>query len=543
MPRKKKTPPDPWAGMRELRDREAGQREQDDQTVSQVASEESCRDAWDQGWKKLESAIAAYLAGQSSRVMVDEISELNNLVDAVGFDGRLQRLRHGDAFPRLDSLDDAFHLVICEMVAVVWIGVRFDAADPDDLVKTLDANNDRTPIHEVAFARHFIENGGLPSCPQCGKPQAPTDILRDRCESCRRKDRTSLLALQRAIECEHRHGQGQVYTGGVEAHYPPWSSWKIRLTDYVNADDASDHDLWRIWMNYVRREHGLDKEAFLRFQINQAENLLPPEGILLAREQDSRSRTKSQDSHVIASITSFRPEECDDDLWFQLDVCIRAMESVAGAAYAVIRDWKIGTENDSKYLKNINGLAIKAGWKPFVFPRDDGLEVVRTNGEKAFCHKHRGGYRSDEIGGEAVLSALRAWREKRTDELRAIKESVVRSENAGTDAAGESKIQTDAKQLVDLAKSIDRLAESVSKSRNKRRKATQEDDHQDWEKVYRDYDAFTATKKTKSKKNGPWTARFEAFWSNRRDLQAFKLDAAWRRMEAARRRIERRSRK
>jgi hypothetical protein len=351
-----------------------------------------------------------------------------------------------------------------------------------------------------------------------------------------------LIALQTAIECERRYGREADYTGGVEAHYPQWSQWKTRLADYIANDDASDHDLWRSWVNYVRRKHGLDRATFLRIQIDDAETLLPPANTFLAREQDNLSQTRNHDSNVVATGTAFRPEASDDDLWLQLDICIRALEAVAGAACVVIRDWNIGTESDSRYLKNINELATKAGWKPFVFPREHGLEVVRTNGETAFCYYHRDSCSVDDVGGEAVLSALRAWREKRTGELRSMSESSATSGAAATHAAGASTLQTDNSMLSDLAKSIDRLSESVSKPKTRGRKATQSEDGQDWRRVYREYEGYTAPKGFKPKETGDWTNSFEAFWLSRDDLQAFTLASAWRKMEAARKQIARRSR-
>ncbi len=91
MPRKKKTKPmDPSTGMREFLDREAEHRRQEEQAAFEIAADRSLGDAWRQGWKKLELAIPAYLAGESSRTMVDEISELDKLVDAVGYAGRTQ---------------------------------------------------------------------------------------------------------------------------------------------------------------------------------------------------------------------------------------------------------------------------------------------------------------------------------------------------------------------------------------------------------------------------------------------------------------------
>ncbi|QDV44985.1 hypothetical protein Enr13x_48580 [Stieleria neptunia] len=143
----------------------------------------------------------------------------------------------------------------------------------------------------------------------------------------------------------------------------------------------------------------------------------------LAREQDIYQSEIERRTGPVNTITSIqqplRPEVCDDDLWLQLDVCIRAMETVKGGAYGLISKWKIGTNSDAKYLKNINQLADEAGWTPFVFSHEEGLKVLRVGGGEAFCRHHRDSYSRDEVGGEEVLSALRAWREKRADELRA----------------------------------------------------------------------------------------------------------------------------
>ncbi|QDV57206.1 hypothetical protein [Rosistilla oblonga] len=131
----------------------------------------------------------------------------------------------------------------------------------------------------------------------------------------------------------------------------------------------------------------------------------------LAREKHNNGDMPNQGSSM------FNPADCDDDLWGQLNTCVKAMETTFAKAPSLIVQRKIGTQ-DSKYLQNINQLATEAGWVPFVFRREGVLEVLRTNGKKAVCHYAPHNHSLDEVGGEAILNALRAWREKRVQELR-----------------------------------------------------------------------------------------------------------------------------
>ena len=63
-----------------------------------------------------------------------------------------------------------------------------------------------------------------------------------------------------------------------------------------------------------------------------------------------------------------------------------------------------------------------------------------------------------------------------------------------------------------------------------------------WERVVRELEKFKKPKGFKSTEEGPWTAKFEAFWRSRADLQAWDLGAAHQNWDSARKRIRRRSR-
>ena len=92
-----------------------------------------------------------------------------------------------------------------------------------------------------------------------------------------------------------------------------------------------------------------------------------------------------------------------------------------------------------------------------------------------------------------------------------------------------------------LKKKRDQLSEGNT-GRKSRRKRDQTEHQLDWEKVVRDYDNFSKPTGYKQKKPGGWTAKFEALWQSREDLQAWNLNAAWENYDAARKRIDRRSR-
>lgn len=85
-------------------------------------------------------------------------------------------------------------------------------------------------------------------------------------------------------------------------------------------------------------------------------------------------------------------------------------------------------------------------------------------------------------------------------------------------------------------------ARGHSEAKGSRRKVGASDNQKDWEKVYREYDASKKPAGFVSRRPGPWTHKFEAFWESREDLQAWTIDAAWRQVEAGRGRIGRRSR-
>ncbi len=81
-----------------------------------------------------------------------------------------------------------------------------------------------------------------------------------------------------------------------------------------------------------------------------------------------------------------------------------------------------------------------------------------------------------------------------------------------------------------------------ARGRKSRRKRDQSDHQQDWVKVFREYETFSKPPNYKKQRSGNWTAKFEAFWQSRQDLQAWSLKAAWEHCESARKRIDRRSR-
>ncbi|EMI55837.1 hypothetical protein RSSM_02730 [Rhodopirellula sallentina SM41] len=136
-----------------------------------------------------------------------------------------------------------------------------------------------------------------------------------------------------------------------------------------------------------------------------------------ARDRDNTSDATSVAEDSFAKSQGFRPEDCDDDLWNQLNVLINAMEERPGKAWAPIEQYKVGTPSDAKYLKNIQHLAANAGWEPFVFPLADGVVVRRINGGEAVFKRRPHSFAKDESGAEAVLNALRAWRKRRAFEL------------------------------------------------------------------------------------------------------------------------------
>lgn len=74
---------------------------------------------------------------------------------------------------------------------------------------------------------------------------------------------------------------------------------------------------------------------------------------------------------------------------------------------------------------------------------------------------------------------------------------------------------------------------------NRKRPSTEE--HDDWEKVYREYEKSNLTGDRKAEKKGDWTRKFQVFYESRRDLEAWKIEIAWGNLEAARKRIARRS--
>ena len=75
---------------------------------------------------------------------------------------------------------------------------------------------------------------------------------------------------------------------------------------------------------------------------------------------------------------------------------------------------------------------------------------------------------------------------------------------------------------------------------NERKKANSTEPQKDWERVFRDYESFTKPNGFVSNQDGPWRAKFEAFWKSRRDLQAWNLPNAWKNLESARKRLSRR---
>lgn len=76
---------------------------------------------------------------------------------------------------------------------------------------------------------------------------------------------------------------------------------------------------------------------------------------------------------------------------------------------------------------------------------------------------------------------------------------------------------------------------------NRKRKKNSTEDHADWEEVYRDYEKSNLKGDRKAAKKGDCTRKFQAFYESRKDLQNWTMKVAWKKTEAARKRIARRS--
>ena len=76
---------------------------------------------------------------------------------------------------------------------------------------------------------------------------------------------------------------------------------------------------------------------------------------------------------------------------------------------------------------------------------------------------------------------------------------------------------------------------------NRKRKKNSTEDHADWEEVYREYEKSNLKGDRKAAKKGDCTRKFQAFYESRKDLQNWTMKVAWKKTEAARKRIARRA--
>ena len=493
-------------------------------------------DAWSGTWENIVLSRNGSLIGEAGEEDL-----------AAALDGLVEVIRDRGYIDQLPLAAERFDPSYCD-----GTGNEEEANAVKIVLQALNTVASGTDAGEVAAALLSLDDDELPRlcragsirrllrvadqwpvcCENCGVTQPPHSFEDNRCPDCASTVGT-LVSLFKHIRRADTDPSKQV--SSTDSLFLFWSGWREKLQAVFPGTDG-DLALMHKWIEYLETTKEMERHAWQLIKFAEADALLPPV-MSVAREQYSTANTPTQGFDSAAAGVSFAPENCDDDLWNQLDVCIRAMEKANGGAYGLIYQRNFGDHPHAKYLQNINQLAEQAGWEPFVFPRDDGLEVVRISGGKAFCRRLRGSFSRDEVGGEAVLSALRAWREKRTAELQ--------SKHNCQALAGPSVKPANrdgSENLTALAKSIETLGRTLAKPKAKRRDNEAAEEQRAWEKVYREYDDSVRPRGYKRKKPGSWTVKFEAFYNDRDDLQRWTLEAAWRLINNAKKRIQRRSR-
>ncbi|TWT92175.1 hypothetical protein [Neorhodopirellula pilleata] len=231
------------------------------------------RQAWENAWETFGPCLVAYLAGESSRSMVESLAVLDGVIESVGFDESLAALNAGGSFPKFDNQRDQIDAAVCRLVIGVWAALRFDRKDRDTLIAELDAITARVATESVGFVRDLIEAGGLRECFECGEQLTPSQVGPGRCCNCIARQRKTLRWLGVAIECEYRY-DNRVYGDGFDAHFPEWSRWRRRLRECYGRD-RTDWQLWEDWIGYAQEHRGIEEQQFKGTLRSEAESLLP----------------------------------------------------------------------------------------------------------------------------------------------------------------------------------------------------------------------------------------------------------------------------
>lgn len=362
--------------------------------------------AWSGTWKNIALSRNGSLIGEVGEG--DLTASLNGLVEVIRDRGYIDNLplaveRFDPSY--CDGTDDEeeAHAVKILLQTLNAVASGTGAGEVAAALLSLDP---LPPLFRAGSIRHLLRIADLwPNhCENCERIQPPKTFDCQRCLNCVDIE-GKLGAIFRCIAMGDKiNAKEKIEAPTVDQLFPFWSDWRTKLQSAFPGANG-DIALMNRWTNYMEKVKGIQPLSWQYIPFSDASKLLPT------------IDSPTQDLESGSAVASFRPEDCDDDLWFQLNFFIEAMEEQPGKAWYPIEHWNIATPTEAKYLQNIEQLSEKAGWEPFVFASDEGLGIRRINGETVCCKRAPLSFSKDVAGGEAVLSALRAWRAKRSREL------------------------------------------------------------------------------------------------------------------------------